>query len=135
MLRAYATHCHTNRPPPYVYISHNHTDHAGELPVVAAVAHKQNTPKPTLLAHHDVLSVLLQHRLHELQSTGLPLDAFVTPHALCEGEAFALGVSGLSLQPVRSKHSERCFGLLLRWDGQPVLGWTVGGGNKRTMYV
>lgn len=33
--------------------------------------------------------------------------------------------SHLALRPVKSRHSERCWGLLLTWQGQPVLGWTV----------
>lgn len=132
VMRACMTHLHTNRPPRHIYISHNHTDHAGELPVVAAVARNQqrgdgaSTP-PTLLAHADVLPVLLQHRLHELQSTGLPVEAFVTPRALQTGEPWTLPGTLLSLEPVLAQHAERCYGLLLRWDGQPIVGWTVGG--------
>lgn len=121
MLRAYATHLQTTQLPPYLYISHNHTDHAGELPVVAAVARRQGI---NLLAHHRVLPTLLQHRLHELQSTGLPVDAFVTPHPLREGVPFALS-HGLSLEPVLAQHSEPCYGLLLRRHGQAIVGWTV----------
>ncbi len=123
-MRAYKTHLHTNRPPPYVYISHNHTDHAGELPVVAAVACAQQAPAMTLLAQRDVLNRLLQHRLHELQSTGLPVNAFLTPVALEQGQQHTLP-EGLSIQPVRARHAELCFGLIVRWHGHAVLGWTV----------
>lgn len=32
---------------------------------------------------------------------------------------------GLGLLPLKSRHAERCFGLLVYYAGQPVLGWSV----------
>lgn len=132
VVRAYAQHLQTDLPP-YIYISHNHTDHAGELPVAAAVA-RRGAMTPTLLAHEDVLHRLIQYRLHELVSTGLPVDAFVAPHALREGHAYTLPGTPLSLEPVLAQHSERCFGLLVRWNGQPVMGWTADSGYSSDLY-
>lgn len=31
----------------------------------------------------------------------------------------------LTLRPVRSKHSELCYGAVFAWQGRPVLGWSV----------
>lgn len=128
-MRAYMTHLHTNRPPPYVYISHNHSDHAGELPIVAAVTRCQQQTHGgdtmTLLAQRDVLDRLVQHRLHELQSTGLPLEHFTTPVALECSQQYVLPETGISLQPIRARHAELCFGLIVRRHGRAVLGWTV----------
>lgn len=55
--------------PACVYVSHNHTDHAGELPVLLAVEAARAATKH-VYAHPDVARRLQQHRLHELHSTG-----------------------------------------------------------------
>lgn len=60
---------HVGTLPDHVYVSHNHTDHAGDLPVLLAVE-AQRGHRMTLLAENIVLNTLVTHRLHELQSTG-----------------------------------------------------------------
>jgi glyoxylase-like metal-dependent hydrolase (beta-lactamase superfamily II) len=56
--------------PQHLWVSHNHSDHAGELPVVLAVEAAAGRRK-TVLAEAAVLDTLLAHRLHELASTGV----------------------------------------------------------------
>lgn len=60
---------HVGSLPDHVYVSHNHTDHAGDLPVMLAIEAKKGH-KMTLLAESNVMSTLATHRLHELQSSG-----------------------------------------------------------------
>lgn len=60
---------HVGCLPDHVYVSHNHTDHAGDLPVMLAVE-AQKGHRMTLVAENNVLNTLMAHRLHELHSTG-----------------------------------------------------------------
>ena len=63
--------------PRTIYISHNHSDHAGELPVLLAVESAASGdgggdhPGPMhVLSEEGVMQTLIEHRLHELVSTG-----------------------------------------------------------------
>lgn len=56
--------------------------------------------------------------------TGLPLSSFAEVQACVAGQAQQLP-GGLALQPLKSRHAEACYGLLVHWQGTPVLGWTV----------
>jgi ribonuclease BN (tRNA processing enzyme) len=60
--------------PAAMYVSHNHTDHSGELPVVVAAegtaAAGAGRPLPAVYAHPIVMAELRTHRLRELESTG-----------------------------------------------------------------
>ncbi len=57
--------------PRHVYISHNHSDHSAELPVMLAV---QQAAGQRMVVHAEagVMQRLLEHRLHELRSTRTP---------------------------------------------------------------
>ncbi|GAX84931.1 hypothetical protein CEUSTIGMA_g12352.t1 [Chlamydomonas eustigma] len=72
--------------PPCIYVSHNHSDHAGELPVLLATDQKH------VFAQEQVMQRLKAHRLHELQSTGRPLEAFGFYHSLVEREMFEVPI-------------------------------------------
>ncbi|WIA29380.1 hypothetical protein OEZ86_011884 [Tetradesmus obliquus] len=119
--------------PDHVYISHNHTDHAGELPVLLAVE-SQRGRRLSVLAEPSVLNTLRSHRLHELQSTGRQLHEFGCFTACAAGQLHELG-GGLALLPLKSRHAERCFGLLLFWQGQPLLGWSADSGYDAALYT
>eukprot|EP00878_Enallax_costatus_P033410 GHUV01036839.1.p1 GENE.GHUV01036839.1~~GHUV01036839.1.p1 ORF type:complete len:173 (+),score=32.31 GHUV01036839.1:541-1059(+) len=114
---------HVGSLPDYVYVSHNHTDHAGDLPVMLAVEANKGH-RMTLLAENNVMNTLATHRLHELQSTGRQLTDFANLQGCLAGQLHQLPC-GLGLLPLRARHAERCFGLLVYYDGQPVLGWSV----------
>lgn len=62
--------CVSRQPavPHNIYVSHNHSDHAGDLPVMVAVESRRS--KPRLFAHPRVMQRIREHRLHELLSTG-----------------------------------------------------------------
>jgi hypothetical protein len=125
---AYRQHFPEHSLPEAVYVSHNHTDHAGELPVVLAVERAKGR-KLRLCAQHDVLARLTAHRLHELQSTGRGVDYFCTTVSL-EAAQPAVVVelargSSLRMCPLLSRHAELCYGGVLLLDEDPLLGWTV----------
>jgi hypothetical protein len=82
----------------------------------------------TVLAEGRVMQRLKEHRLAELSSTGLPLQHFGHFVDLEEGRSADLGAWGLAVAPLRARHSELAFGLLITRHGVPVLGWTVGVG-------
>ena len=105
---------------PAIYVSHNHSDHAAELPVLGALAAAKGR-KLRLIAENDVLDTLKQHRLDELRSTGRPLSDYFDFEPVTEAKRHTV-TSTLSIEPVRAHHSERAFGFLL-YDGErPVLG-------------
>ena len=60
---------HAGSVPDNIYISHNHTDHSAELPVLLAVE-RQKGRQLKLFAEAEVMVRLQEHRLHELVSTG-----------------------------------------------------------------
>ncbi|KAG2440982.1 hypothetical protein HXX76_003835 [Chlamydomonas incerta] len=140
---------HVRRVPPCIYISHNHGDHAGELPLVLAVegtaAAAAGRPLPALLAHPDVMAELVGYRLRELHSTGRPLESFASFHEVASGSATPLpacgsssstaGGCGLTVRPFRARHSETCYGLVIYDGGQPVLGWTADSGYDEDLYM
>ncbi|EFJ43790.1 hypothetical protein VOLCADRAFT_95922 [Volvox carteri f. nagariensis] len=128
------------RVPPNLYVSHNHGDHTGELPVVLAVESTRAATAgcqqpPHLYAHADVLAEVRQHRLRELKSTGKPLEDFAVFHDVPAGEGTtAIADSGLAIRPFRSRHSETCYGLVLYDGDMPVLGWTADSGFDEALY-
>ncbi|MEM7782487.1 MAG: MBL fold metallo-hydrolase [Planctomycetota bacterium] len=103
-----------------IFVSHNHSDHAAELPVVGAVARNQGR-RLVLISERRVMRTLKNHRLHELESTGLPLDDFYEFVEVEEGKEHPL-TSEISIVPVKGCHSELSFGLIVSYLGQPILG-------------
>ena len=76
---------HLGQPvPDSIYISHNHSDHAGELPVLLAVESACKGRLLRVFAHSKVMPRLLKHRLHELVSTGR-VGCGLWTVKLCEG--------------------------------------------------
>jgi ribonuclease BN (tRNA processing enzyme) len=108
--------------PDNIYISHNHLDHSGDLPIVLAVESAQGR-RLRILGHPDVLKRIISHRVHELYSTGKSYSDFAEwVRADSTGE---IHVSPeLTLYLVKSQHSELCYGFLMRFCGEPILGFT-----------
>lgn len=118
--------------PTRVYISHNHSDHSGDLPVAALRSAFEGRPF-TIWSEPEVQRRLKEHRLHEFREGGiLPEDMaewietpeFVETHL---DEDF-------SLTPHRGQHSERCFGFVLRFRGEAILGYSADSGYDEGLY-
>ncbi|CAK8988397.1 unnamed protein product [Durusdinium trenchii] len=120
---------HLGEIPCTIFISHNHSDHAGELPVVLAVEGVQRKRRMQVLAAPEVLSRLQTYRMHELESSGLHLDQLATWTPTPEEETLQVDtqVGLLKLTSFRSRHSETCFGARLE-IGELCIGWTADSG-------
>ena len=123
---------HFEELPRLVYVSHNHTDHAGELPVALIVEHSKGR-NMTVVAAPDVIERLTSHRIHELASTGK------NPHEIANwirsppGESTRLN-ERLSLVTHRGRHSEVSYGFVLYLDGRPVLAYSGDSGHDEQFY-
>lgn len=109
------------RIPQTILVTHNHSDHAAELPVILA-AEQSRGRKPRVIATPQVGTRLRESRLHELQSTGKPLSAFCAWNDAIPQEPLAL-TERVTITPVRARHSEPCYGFVLEDNGRPVLAY------------
>lgn len=104
--------------PNTIYISHNHMDHTGDLPIVLGV-----TPaRPQVLGHPDVIDIVKQHRLHDSEA----LNASLTQRAhwvIPDNKGVITLEDDLSLHLFRSVHSYLCYGFILRKGNQDILGY------------
>lgn len=111
--------------PDHILITHNHSDHAAELPVVLRVEQAQGR-KLTVLAQEEVTQRLKTHRLAE--HLGLLSAEELANWALApSGEAIVLNGQGEERVEVtfyEGVHSEFSCGFLLSIDGQPRLAYT-----------
>jgi phosphoribosyl 1,2-cyclic phosphodiesterase len=109
--------------PENVFISHNHSDHSGDLPVVA-MKFFQAGRKLRIFSAPEVAERLRRHRLHEFQEAGYSPEDLAqwveTPEGLETGIA-----ADLSLVPYRGLHSETSFGFVLLYQGSPILGYSA----------
>jgi len=118
--------------PTKVYISHNHSDHSGDLPVVALRGAFQGRPL-TIWSEPEVERRLKEHRLHEFREAGaLPEDI---AHWVSTPEKVETAIDAdFSLIPYRGRHSETSFGFVLRFRGEAVLGYSADSGFSRELY-
>ncbi|MES1934090.1 hypothetical protein T35B1_15856 [Salinisphaera shabanensis T35B1] len=107
--------------PDTILVTHNHSDHAAELPVVLA-AEAGASRRLRVAAEPRVGSVLKQHRLHELNSTGEPLAAFCDWIDTPADDRWPV-TSRLSVRLLRARHSEPCFGFVAYDDARPILAY------------
>mmetsp|Transcript_6379 Transcript_6379/g.8156 ORF Transcript_6379/g.8156 Transcript_6379/m.8156 type:complete len:264 (-) Transcript_6379:86-877(-) len=102
---------HVDALPSLIYVSHNHTDHAGELPVVLAVERtRPGGSKRTVVAERRVAEVLKERRLYETTAVGAYDADWII---LDVGKVTPIG-QGLAMMPVGPcQHTELCFGFVL----------------------
>jgi hypothetical protein len=125
---------------PSIFISHNHSDHSAELPVVAAVERARREKPLVVFAEKEVAKTLKEHRLDELRSTGSSggIKHFVDLRGLNDngrGHSLALWAPAfnnwtrweLGAKLVRAAHSERCCGFVLMARRQARVIRTAGG--------
>lgn len=132
--------------PHYVYVSHNHSDHAGELPIYIMLE-RQEKRSVNIIAAPLVLERLMKHRLAEHENVGqvllkkLPycllfskIDELAHWIELPEGKKQCLfEQEGIFIEPVKSKHSETCYGFLLYLDEKCIFGFTGDSGFEPEM--
>jgi len=120
--------------PSTIFISHNHSDHAGELPVVLAVEGLQKQRPMCVIAETEVLARLQVYRMHEMRSTGRDMGDFAAWVPAPEGELVTVQSEAgpLRLTSHRAQHSELCFGARLD-IGNNSIGWTSDSGFSPTL--
>lgn len=116
--------------PDNILVTHNHSDHAAELPAVLA-AESAAGRRLAVIAGARVAPRLRQHRLHELESTGRPVTNFCD--LLVVEDGIALG-DGLRLALLPGRHSEPSYGFLLYREDAPLLGFSGDSGFDRELY-
>lgn len=119
--------------PTNVYISHNHSDHSGDLPVVAVRSANQGKPL-TIWSEPEVEWRLREHRLHEFREAGAMPEDIAQWRSTPENIETAVAPD-FSLVPHKGLHSETCFGFVLRFRGQAVLGYSADSGFFRELYA
>lgn len=122
--------------PRQIFVSHNHTDHSGELPVYIANEALLSTVR--IYCYTGVQSRLRQHRCAELESA--TIDFFQNVKwTMCDESQLVELDSGdpnsvLKLQVHRSQHSEVCAGFVLYENDQPILGFSADSGFQEQFY-
>ena len=118
--------------PRNIFISHNHSDHAGELPVLL-IAEQAMMRKLRVISGPEVNERLVAHRIAELYSTGLKADQIADWVVASEGEKVKVD-DDLSLVSYKGKHSEVSYGFVLFFRGSPILGFSGDSGFDRSFY-
>ena len=122
--------------PDTIYISHNHSDHAGELPLLLSVEAGKGRRKK-VVAETQVMTRILNHRLgeyHESIELSNRKLSDLADFVDCPEQEMTSVTANLSIIPYRSQHSERCFGFVLFYMNRPILGWSSDSGFEPNFY-
>ena len=119
--------------PPHIYISHNHMDHTGDLPILLSVFPQISGIKPNVIGNRDVLEIVKKHRLSELVADGTDLNSLAIWVRADSQGSVDLG-KDLSLQLFKSKHSYDCYGFVLKRMEHPIFGYTADSGFDENIY-
>lgn len=116
--------------PDTVLVTHNHSDHAAELPVVLAVE-AQRGRRLRLIAGPAVMPLLEQHRLAELASTGQPLAHFAE---FVSAQDLVAVDDRFAIELLRARHTEPCYGFILHDATGPLFGYGGDSGYDAALY-
>ncbi|XP_077996237.1 uncharacterized protein LOC144449559 isoform X2 [Glandiceps talaboti] len=128
--------------PPKIFITHNHSDHSGELPLglfltAEQLKKLQQLTKFTVMAGPEVIPRLRDHRMDEVYSA-IPkeqLEQFIEWKDCKEDESVYLDdEKKVFLKAYRSQHAETCYGFVLFYNDTPVLGYSADSGYNEVMY-
>ncbi|EAR59569.1 MBL fold metallo-hydrolase [Neptuniibacter caesariensis] len=119
--------------PDTVIITHNHTDHAGELPVVIRV--EESKGRRLNIAAATPVSERLKHQRMAEHNDLYPAETLANWLSLPPNERSDL-TDDLQIQFIEAKHSEKCFGfkLFLKGIDTPLLGYTGDSGFYPSLY-
>lgn len=118
--------------PPAVLVTHNHSDHAAELPVVLAVE-KARDRRLRVISATDVMDRLKNHRLHELRSALEQLNDLAYWVPVEPGVRTPLDAD-VEVELRQGIHSEASFGCLFYSDGRPLFAYSADSGMNPAFY-
>lgn len=123
--------------PRQVFVSHNHTDHSGELPVY--IANEALKSMVHIFCFTGIQPRLRQHRCAELDSATTDLLKNVQWMTCDEGQEAALdsgdASSVLKIRVRQSQHSELCAGFVLTENDQPILSFSGDSGFNAPFFT
>jgi len=120
--------------PDAIYITHNHMDHTGDLPIAIDAIREQNGTKPRILGHSSVLSLVKKHRLHELTATGKSLKEiadWIEP----DSSNVIVVEDDLIVRLFQSVHSYTCYGFMLEKSDRAILGYSADSAFDEDIYA
>lgn len=112
--------------PNKILITHNHLDHAGELPVVAQIIKKRGE-RLTVFSAIEVQEKLKNHRLDEIKGSGQNIENLIEWRALSINE-YILVAENVSVKIKKSLHSEPCYGFVLAFKDEIILSYSADSG-------
>lgn len=118
--------------PKDIIVTHNHSDHAGDLPVVLRVEQAQGN-RCRVIAQQEVVERLKLHRLaeHSEQINSEDLADWLS----IPSESFAEVGEGLGIQFFPAHHSELSFGFMLYFMKQPLFAYTADSTLYKPLYT
>jgi len=120
--------------PNNIFISHNHSDHSGELPLILMVEYAKGK-KFNIFSAAEVQERLIKHRIHEVYSIVNDYNRFAN-WITCsiEKEQKTQINDNFSISLLPSKHQELFYGFILYYKQNAILGFTGDSGFDTTLY-
>jgi len=127
--------------PDNIFISHNHSDHAAELPFILAEETSKGRKINVISTMNTVMDSLIYHRMVEFNSTKYSYHHWANWIGFPENNKMLLFKStkeNIYIELVKSKHSEYCCGFIL-YSGNnnfnhPILSWSADSGHNKDLY-
>lgn len=121
-----------NLAPQYIYISHNHSDHTGDLPLVLSDFYRKTKQPITVLGHPEVIEIVRKIRMHEFVYSGINIDAIAN---WCSSKDDLLSLDdSFSLELIKTRHTYICYGFNLKYKDRRILGFSADSGFSMDLY-
>lgn len=133
VIKSFSGLFHLNNIPERIYITHNHSDHTGDLPVLLAIFKKIKKCKPIIYGSCDVLDIVKKYRMHELLINGKTNNDYATWQIPDSKQEINI-LDNVKLILFRSKHSYACYGFHFLINDVKVLSYTGDSAYNKNIY-